>query len=157
MSFQELQYLQLDGTLSPDFPWKISPEFILKAYQAMVTTRYIDERMLTLQRQGVITFAISARGEEGCAVASAAALELGDWMYPQYREAGILFWRGIPIEEYVHQMFGDAKDPILGRQMPNHFGSRALNVVTVSSPIGTKISHAAGCAYAMLLQKIPTW
>jgi pyruvate dehydrogenase E1 component alpha subunit len=77
-------------------------------------------------------------------------------MYPQYREAGILFWRGFTIENYIHHMFGDAKDLIMGRQMPNHFGSRALNVVTVSSPIGTKIPHAAGCAYAMRMQKEPT-
>jgi pyruvate dehydrogenase E1 component alpha subunit len=121
----------------------------------MLQARLVDERMITLQRQGIITFAMSALGEEACAVASAAALEQGDWMYPQYREAGILFWRGFSIQDYVHHMFGDAKDLILGRQMPNHFGSRALNVVTVSSPIGTKIPHAAGCAYAMHLQHDP--
>lgn len=125
------------------------------ALKVMIQTRIVDERMITLQRQGIITFAMSSHGEEACAVGSAAALDLGDWMYPQYREAGILFWRGFSIEDYVHQMFGDAKDLILGRQMPNHFGSRQLNVVTVSSPIGTKIPHAAGCAYAMLLQKDP--
>jgi 2-oxoisovalerate dehydrogenase E1 component alpha subunit len=50
-------------------------------------------------------------------------------------------------------MFGDQKDWAYGRQMPNHFGSRALNIVTVSSPVGTQIPHAAGCAYAMKLQK----
>lgn len=121
----------------------------------MLKTRLVDERMIILQRQGTITFAMSSLGEEACAVGSAAALDIGDWMYPQYREAGILFWRGFSIENYIHHMFGDGKDLILGRQMPNHFGSRELNVVTVSSPIGTKIPHAAGCAYAMLLQKDP--
>lgn len=121
----------------------------------MIQTRLVDERMIILQRQGTITFAMSSLGEEACAVGSAAALDTGDWMYPQYREAGILFWRGFSIENYVHHMFGDGKDLILGRQMPNHFGSRELNIVTVSSPIGTKIPHAAGCAYAMLMQKDP--
>lgn len=119
----------------------------------MLTTRMVDERMITLQRQGLITFALSSKGEEACAVASAAALEMCDWLYPQYREAGVMFWRGFTILEYLHHMFGDAEDLILGRQMPNHFGSRRLNVVPVSSPIGTKIPHAAGCAYAMKLQK----
>lgn len=133
----------------------MSPEIALRGLQVMIQARLVDERMITLQRQGKITFAMSAFGEEACAVASAAALDLGDWMYPQYREAGILFWRGFSIQDYVHQMFGDAKDLTLGRQMPNHFGSRALNVVTVSSPIGTKIPHAAGCAYAMRMQKDP--
>lgn len=119
----------------------------------MIRTRIVDERMLLLQRQGAISFAMSSMGEEACAVGSAAALDLADWMYPQYRESGILFWRGFSVEDFVHQMFCDAKDLSLGRQMPNHFGSRALNIVTVSSPIGTKIPHAAGCAYAMRLQK----
>ncbi|HRD56031.1 MAG TPA: thiamine pyrophosphate-dependent dehydrogenase E1 component subunit alpha, partial [Parachlamydiaceae bacterium] len=88
-----------------------------------------------------------------CSVGSAAALQLADWMYPQYRESGIIFWRGLTVEEYVNHMFGNMHDPTFGRQMPNHFGKRELNVVTVSSPIGTKIPHAAGCAYAMKLQK----
>ncbi len=118
----------------------------------MTTTRLVDDRMITLQRQGIITFAMSALGEEACSVASAAALEMQDWMYPQYREAGIMFWRGFTILQYVHQMFGNSHDLTQGRQMPNHFGARSINVVTVSSPIGTKIPHAAGCAYAMKLQ-----
>lgn len=133
----------------------MTPEIEIQALKIMIQSRIVDERMITLQRQGKITFAMSAYGEEACAVGSAAALDLRDWMYPQYREAGILFWRGFPIQSYVHQMFGNAKDLTLGRQMPNHFGSRELNVVTVSSPIGTKIPHAAGCAYAMKMQKEP--
>lgn len=119
----------------------------------MMLTRYVDDRMVTLQRQGTITFAMSSLGEEACSVASAAALNIEDWMYPQYREAGIMFWRGFTIQQYVHHMFGDRYDLIYGRQMPNHFGARDLNVVTVSSPIGTKFSHAAGCGYAMKVQK----
>lgn len=121
----------------------------------MVLTRVVDERMITLQRQGIISFAISSLGEEACAVAGAAALDQQDWMYPQYREAGVMFWRGMTPLQYINQMFGNSEDPTFGRQMPNHFGARDLNVVTVSSPIGTKIPHAAGCAYAMKVQKEP--
>jgi 2-oxoisovalerate dehydrogenase E1 component alpha subunit len=148
-----LSYLNEKGILSKSCKQHIPDKVLVKGYKTMVLTRHIDERMITLQRQGTITFALSSRGEEACAVASAAGLEPEDWMYPQYREAGIMFWRGFTTEQYIHHMFCNEKDIILGRQMPNHFGSRALNVVTVSSPIGTKIPHAAGCGYAMKIQK----
>lgn len=152
MEIQTLAYLDEDGNLSPACKHAISDADLVKGYQTMMVTRLVDDRMITIQRQGIISFAMSSLGEEACSVASAAALEPQDWMYPQYREAGIMFWRGFTIQQYVHQMFGDALDLGLGRQMPNHFGSRALNVVTVSSPIGTKIPHAAGAAYAMKIQ-----
>lgn len=153
---QTISYLSTEGKLSPDCPVKIPDDVLIRGYKTMALTRHVEERMITLQRQSTITFAMCSLGEEACSVASAAALELGDWMYPQYREVGIMFWRGFTIQEFVHQMFGNAEDLIKGRQMPNHFGSRALNVVQVSSPIGTKIPHAAGSAYAMKLQKDPT-
>lgn len=153
MSFPTIKYLNPEGDLSSDFSSKISDEILIKAYQALLLTRHIDERMITLQRQGIISFALSSLGEEACSVASAAALTDEDWLYPQYRECGVMFWRGFTPQEYIHHMFCNKEDLILGRQMPNHFGSRKLNVVQVSSPIGTQIPHAAGCAYAMKLQK----
>lgn len=156
MHISTISYLDEQGHLAPSCKHEIADDVLIKAYQVMLLTRHVDERMVTLQRQGIISFALSSLGEECCAVATAAALQPGDWVYPQYREAGLMFWRGFTPLEFIHHMFGDAEDLILGRQMPNHFGSRKLNVVTVSSPIGTKIPHAAGCAYAMKLQKEPT-
>lgn len=149
---ETLTYLQPDGTLSKALPFEVPDDLVIKSYKTMVKTRLVDERMITLQRQGQISFALASFGEEAAAVGSAAALELQDWLYPQYRELGVLFYRGFSISAYLHHMFGDALDLIQGRQMPNHFGSRELNVVTVSSPIGTKIPHTAGCAYAMKLR-----
>jgi len=156
VDIETISYLDVEGKLSPAFTPTLTDEELVKGYRTILITRLVDERMITLQRQGIITFAMSSLGEEACAVASAAALDPKDWMYPQYREAGIMFWRGFTIQDYVHHMFGDAQDLIAGRQMPNHFGARALNVVTVSSPIGTKIPHAAGCAYAMKVLKEKT-
>lgn len=152
MSIIKIAHLSPEGVLSENCTHSIKDEVLVHGLQMMLKTRHIDERMVTLQRQGTITFALSSYGEECCAVATAAALDNGDWLYPQYREAGVMFWRGFSTQQFVHQMFGNAKDIILGRQMPNHFGSKELNVVTVSSPIGTKIPHAAGCAYAMKIQ-----
>jgi 2-oxoisovalerate dehydrogenase E1 component alpha subunit len=153
MEIKTLAYLDEEGRLSSACHYAIPDADLIRGYKTMMVTRLVDDRMITIQRQGTISFAMSALGEEACSVASAAALQPQDWMYPQYREAGIMFWRGFTIQQYVHQMFGDAFDLGLGRQMPNHFGSRELNVVTVSSPIGTKIPHAAGAAYAMKMQK----
>ncbi|NGX57965.1 MAG: Pyruvate dehydrogenase E1 component subunit alpha [Chlamydiae bacterium] len=153
MEFETLQYLDEKGNLTEGYTPSVSDDVVLEAYKKMVVTRHVDERMLTLQRQGAITFSMSSLGEECCSVATAAALEKDDWVYPQYREVGVLFWRGFLVQDFVHQMFGDAEDLGKGRQMPNHFGCRELNVVTVSSPIATKIPHAAGCGYAMKLQK----
>ncbi len=149
-------YLDVNGELSKSCKHTIPDDELVRGYEVMLTTRHIDDRMITLQRQGSISFAMSSYGEEGCVVASAAALRSEDWIYPQYREDGAMFWRGYTPQQYIHHMFGDAKDRTLGRQMPNHFGSRELNVVTVSSPLATKIPHAAGCAYAMRLQGAET-
>lgn len=151
-----IAFLDCEGNLSPDCLKPPSEAILLKGYKTMLLTRHFDERMLTLQRQGVISFSLTAFGEEACSVASAAALEQTDWLYPQYREMGIMFWRGATAEELAHQMFSTGKDLTKGRQMPNHFGSRALNVVHVSSPIATQIPHAAGCAYAMKLLNDPS-
>ncbi len=152
MAIKDINYLSLKGELSTECKTNISQDTLIEGYKAMVTTRLFDERMLTLQRQGTISFSMSSAGEVACAVASAAALSPEDWMYPQYREAGVMFWRGYSLQDFVHHMFCNSKDIIKGRQMPNHFGSKELNVVTVSSPIGTKIPHCAGCAYAMKLK-----
>jgi len=148
---QIIRYLNEKGDLSSDCPITIPDDILIKGYSKMVLTRHVDERMITLQRQGTITFAMTQLGEEACSVASAAALESDDWMYPQYRESGILFWRGVNVQQFVNQMFGNGNDLLKGRMMPNHFGSKEHNIVHVSSPIATKIPHAAGCAYAMKL------
>ncbi len=156
MSIETIRYLDVDGNLSDSCPHIPSPDHLVNAYKTMVVTRLMDDRMIKLQRQGEISFAMSSLGEESCVVGAAAGLELQDWIYPQYRECGALFWRGYSIQKYVHHMFCNSEDANFGRQMPNHFGCKELNVVTVSSPIGTKIPHAAGAAYAMKLKGSPS-
>lgn len=147
-----IAYLDSYGKLDPACRHLMSKEDLIKIYTTMIVTRCVDDRMIMLQRQGFVSFAMSSRGEEACAVASAAALEPGDWMYPQYRELGIMFWRGYSVQEYVHHMLGNEKDNNKGRQLSNHYGSQKLNVMTVSCPVGTQIPQAAGCAYAMKIQ-----
>lgn len=78
-------------------------------------------------------------GEEGIHFGSAAALTLDDVIYAQYREAGVLIWRGFTIDNIMNQCFGNSLDPGKGRQMPVHYGSKKLNFHYISSPLGTQI------------------
>lgn len=70
-------------------------------------------------------------------IGSAAALSNEDLVYAQYREAGVLVWRGFTISEFIDQCYGNCDDLGKGRQMPVHYGSKKLNFVTISSPLGT--------------------
>ncbi len=78
---------------------------------------------------------------------------MGDWLYPAYREIGAALYRGYPLNTFMCQLFGNADDPVKGRQMPVHHSVRRLNFVSVSSPVGSQIPHAVGTAWAAKLQK----
>src|ERR1700722_9509385 len=97
-----ISYLNEEGELSPSFSDNIPDDLLIQGLKIMLLTRRVDERMITLQRQGGISFALSSYGEESCSVATAAGLEIEDWIYPQYREVGAIFWRGFKIVDYIH-------------------------------------------------------
>jgi len=86
-------------------------------------------------------------------VGSAAALSNEDMVFAQYREHGVLLWRGFSIQEAVDQCFSNIGDKGKGRQMPIHYGSRRLHFQTISSPLGTQIPQAVGAAYAFKVQQ----
>ncbi len=109
--------------------------------------------MLSLQRQGRIGFYVPSTGEEACQVGSAMALEKRDWVFPAYREPGCALWRGFAVETLIAQAYGNAMDPQRGRQMPSHYGAKAINYVTASSPVGTQIPQAVGAAWAAKIRK----
>lgn len=103
-------------------------------------------------KQGRFSFYMTSTGEEATSVASAAALEMEDIVFTQYREQGVLLWRGFTPLDMADQCFGNARDVGKGRQMPVHYGSRKFNFHTVSSPLATQLPQAAGAAYAAKLQ-----
>jgi 2-oxoisovalerate dehydrogenase E1 component alpha subunit len=100
----------------------------------MLRTRVLDDRLVTLQRQGRIGFHIGSLGEEAAILGSAFAMRDQDWMFPCYREFGGALWRGMPLQRYVDNMFGNANDPVKGRQMPDHYTCKAAQFGSVSSP-----------------------
>lgn len=88
-------------------------------------------------------------GEEAIHFGSAAALDPEDEVYAQYREAGVLLWRGYTLDEVMNQCYGNTLDRGQGRQMPCHYGSPELHYQTVSSPLSTQMPQASGFAYAL--------
>jgi len=133
------------ATPVPELP----TERLLDLYRTMVLVRSVDERCLSLQRQGRIGFYVPLQGQEAAQVGCATALEPDDWIFPAYRELGVALVRGVPLQRLLDQFIGNSGDTLKGRQMPNHYGYREYNFVTASSPVGTQISHAVGAAMAI--------
>ncbi|GBL02836.1 thiamine pyrophosphate-dependent dehydrogenase E1 component subunit alpha [Glaciecola sp. KUL10] len=133
----------------------LSREEAIKIANTMQYTRLLDERMVGAQRQGRISFYLACTGEEAAVVGSAAALEDQDMVMSQYREQGVLAYRGYTTEQFMNQMFSNKKDPNKGRQMPIHYGDKKLNFMTVSSPLGTQIPQASGYAYGQKMAGQP--
>ncbi|GAV78857.1 E1_dh domain-containing protein [Cephalotus follicularis] len=134
--------------ISNDFK-QISKEVALKMYSDMVTLQMMDNIFYEAQRQGRISFYITSMGEEAINIASAAALSADDVVLAQYREPGVLLWRGFTVQEFANQCFGNIADTGKGRQMPVHYGSNKHNYFTISSPIATQLPQAVGVAYSL--------
>ncbi|CAA16329.2 2-oxoisovalerate dehydrogenase subunit alpha, mitochondrial [Caenorhabditis elegans] len=139
----------IDKSQDPNFDEQTS----LKMYKTMTQLNIMDRILYDSQRQGRISFYMTSFGEEGNHVGSAAALEPQDLIYGQYREAGVLLWRGYTMENFMNQCYGNADDLGKGRQMPMHFGTKERNFVTISSPLTTQLPQAVGSAYAFKQQK----
>ncbi len=130
---------------------------VLRMYRIMLTARAIDERASILVRQGKIAFTVGGQGQEAAQVGAAWALRPGvDWVLPYYRDTGVVLVLGMTGEEVLMGELGKAGDPCSGgRQMPKHWSYRALRIAGGSSPVGTQLPHAVGCALAARLQGEP--
>jgi len=142
--------LSIAGTKKSGNYEGLTREQLIEAYRIMYTSRRIDDREIMLKRQQKIFFQMSGAGHEAIGAAAGMALKAGyDWFYPYYRDRALcLALAAKPLEMFL-QAVGAADDPSSGgRQMPSHWGFRRLNVVTQSSPTGSQILQAVGCAEA---------
>src|SRR5262249_19108015 len=121
---------------------------LLAMLRHMVKMRTLDQRMLSLQRQGRIGFYGTATGQEAAVTGSAYVLRPTDWVFHALRETGVCLWRGTTIQEIVCQLIGNSGDVLIGRQMPMHFSDVRVRSVAWSSVIATQLPHAMGAAWA---------
>lgn len=133
----------------------LTDEQAIEMYRFMLLARTFDERNLLLQRAGKINFHVSGIGQEAAQVAAAFALDREhDYFLPYYRDYGFVLSVGMTARELMLSAFAKAEDPNSGgRQMPGHFGSKRLRIVTGSSPVTTQVPHAVGIALAAKMQK----
>ncbi|KAI3761728.1 hypothetical protein L1987_52149 [Smallanthus sonchifolius] len=131
----------------------VNKEVAVKMYSGMVTLEAMDTVIYEAQRQGRISFYMTSYGEEAINLGSAAALSSHDIVLPQYREPGVMLWRGFELQDFVNQFFGNKNDIGKGRQMPTHYGSNKHNVITVSAPLATQLPQAVGAAYSLKMDK----
>lgn len=133
----------------------LSKDKIIEAYRAMLLTRFTDDRIDTLIKQGKAAFLISGSGHEAIQVAMAMAMKAKkDWFFTYYRDNGIGTALGVTPEMILQHIMGRASDPFTGgRQMAMHLGSAELRMPTASSPTGSQYLQAVGAAMSAVLRK----
>lgn len=128
----------------------LTDDDLLAMYRTVLLSRAIDERMWVLNRAGKAPFVISGQGHEGAQVGLAWPLRRGyDWIAPFYRSITTCLAFGMTARDLMLSQFAKASDVSSGgRQMPGHYGSSEMHIVSVSSPVATQILHAVGIALA---------
>lgn len=136
-------------------PGDIPAETQLRCYETMLLARRLSERLLQLQRAGVMPLAVPCDGHEAIQVGSALAMPRERTIvYPYYRSLAAILAYGMTPFDVALAFFARQQDPSTGgHQMPGHYSRRDLNIVTTSSVVATQLLHAAGAAYAAKVRR----
>ncbi|WP_409294522.1 pyruvate dehydrogenase (acetyl-transferring) E1 component subunit alpha [Peribacillus sp. SCS-26] len=136
--FQTLQILNEEGEVvneaaMPD----LTDDQLQELMKRMVYTRILDQRSISLNRQGRLGFYAPTAGQEASQLASQFALEKEDFILPGYRDVPQLIWHGLPLS----QAFLFSRGHFKGNKIPE-----GVNVISPQIIIGAQYVQAAGVA-----------
>ena len=143
-----VRVLDDDGNASGEWDPGLTSEQLLSGLEHMVRLRIFDDRMMKMQRTGLLSFYMRSLGEEAIAIAQTMALEEQDWIFPSYRQPGAQFVRSRDMVSMICHCIGNEEDNNKGRQMPVHYSYREGRFISISSPVGTQFSQAVGVSLA---------
>jgi 2-oxoisovalerate dehydrogenase E1 component alpha subunit len=133
----------------------LSHETLREMYDFIALARALDERIWQLNRSGKAPFVVSGQGHEAAQVGAAFALDRDkDILYPYYRDLALSLVFGLTARDVLMGVLARAGDIVSGaRQMPAHYSSAKLRIISGSSVVGTQIPQATGTAYAAKLRR----
>ena len=152
-TFPVFRVLNAMGELDSGVELPFSMDEGVEMMRMMIKSKVYDDVLMTMQRQGRISFYCTNYGEEATSVGTAAALKSQDMIWPQYRELGAFLWRGLTAQEIADQNIGNEGDRSKGRNLQVHYCMLEKNMQTVHAVLGTQIPQAPGAGYAYKLDK----
>src|SRR6478609_1580303 len=103
--------LNPDGSRIPNprldpFVADVDAEQLRALLRDMVVLRRIDAEGVALQRQGQLGLWAPCQGQEATQIGTARALEQRDFVFPSYRETGVIYARGARPGDFVRMWRG---------------------------------------------------
>jgi len=131
----------------------LAKEELVAAYRIMLLTRLLDQKAISLHNQGRIGSYTSSAGHEAAHVGSVYGLQLNDYIFPYYRDQGVLLARGVTPEQLLNRYIGNASDDMKGRDLPNLFSFKDRRIFSNAAPIASNLQISVGFAMAAKMKK----
>ncbi|WP_436883262.1 pyruvate dehydrogenase (acetyl-transferring) E1 component subunit alpha [Mammaliicoccus sciuri] len=139
--FEMVQVLDEEGNVvNSDLLPDLSDEELVELMERMVWTRVLDQRSISLNRQGRLGFYAPTAGQEASQLASHYALEKEDYVLPGYRDVPQLIWHGLPLTK----AFLFSRGHFIGNQFPE-----GVNALSPQIIIGAQFIQTAGVALGL--------